>query len=215
MANLFERLKDTVASDLDRLFERKDEKKSIGMLNQYVKQCERETEKMKQLLERHYHLKEAFEQEKKEAKALYEKRAYQVGVASKAGEVELYDFALAEMNQYEGRAARLEEMVEKTERQLADLETKYMKMKHKLKDMHIKRLIIMGRENVANANARMHHVLGAEKTTDQAYTNFEKMENQVTKLEEKNRADYYRSTIDARIAELEKKAEKEEEDLIS
>lgn len=215
MSNLFSRMIDSVAADLNKLLDQKEEKNPTALLNQYVRESERETEKVRILLERQYRLQEEFTKELKEAKELAEKRAYQVEIASKAGEVELYDFALAEKDAYEARAARLELALENTAKQLSELEKKHNEMKHRLKDMHLKRLEIMGRENIANANKRISYVLKADENPEKPFERFEQMESYINRIEEKVNANYHRNTIDARIAELEKQLKKDESDLIS
>ena len=215
MSNLFSKMIDSVAADLNKLLDQKEEKNPTALLNQYVRESERETEKVRILLERQYRLQEEFTKELKEAKELAEKRAYQVEIASKAGEVELYDFALAEKDAYEARAARLELALENSAKQLSELEKKHNEMKHRLKDMHLKRLEIMGRENVANANKRISYVLKADQSPEKPFERFEQMESYINRIEEKVNANYHRNTIDARIAELEKQLKKDESDLIS
>ena len=46
--------------------------------------------------------------------------------------------------QYEARASRLKEIMEQASGQLVELEQKYEDMKHKLKDMNIRRLGVNG-----------------------------------------------------------------------
>jgi len=82
-------------------------------------------------------------------------------------------------------------------------------MKHKLKVMKIRRLELMGRENAARAHYRMNQVLENGKYANESYSRFKEMEAFLDNLEEKVRQDYHRNTIDARIAELERKMAKE------
>jgi len=202
---------DSVAADVHELLDKKEQKNPVKMLNQYLRECEQEVEKVRLLVERQYRLKEELTREHVEAKRFYEKRTHQVEVASRAGVVELYDFALAEKNQYEDRVNRLEEAIREASKQLEELEFKYAEMKHKLKDMQLRRLEIMGRENVARANQRMNFVLEQQqKGKGEANTRFEEMEYYMKRLEKKVETDYYRQTIDARIEQLEN-AEKNKE----
>lgn len=215
MKKLFSRIKYSVSADLHQFLDQKEDSNPIAMLNQYLRECEVETEKVRKLIERQYLLKDEFTRELGEAQKLAEKRAYQVEVASKAGEVELYDFALAEKNQYEERVARLQESEQSAANQLVALERKYEDMKHKLKDMKLKRMEIMGRENVARANQRINKVLDTDQPSGKSYARFEEMEQYLTRLEDKVNTEYYRSTIDSKIAELEKQSKNEESNLIS
>src|SRR3954466_7709781 len=148
MANLFSRIKNVVLADLHGVLDQKEQKNPITLLNQYLRECEQETEKVRKLVERQYRLKDEFTREYNQAVELAAKRKHQAEIASQAGEAELHQFALNEQQQYEERVARLKELVAQSNGQLTDLEQKYEEMKHKLKDMNIRRLELMGRENV-------------------------------------------------------------------
>jgi len=215
MGNLFTRIKDSVTADINEVLDRKEEKNPIKMLNQYLRECEKETEKVRQLVERQCRLKNELSVEYDEAKKMAKKRAYQVEVAAKAGEVELYDFALLEKNQYEERANRLEAAIGKVRKQLDELQLKYTEMKHKLKNMQIRRMELMGRENMANANKRVYRVLEENNRANKSQARFDEIEGYLSKLEDQVKKEYYRNTIDAKIAELEKQEKNEESHSIS
>jgi phage shock protein A len=208
MTNLFTRLKNTIVADLNEVLEQKENKNPIVMLNQYLRECEAETEKVRKLVERQYTLRDGFTQELKQAREYAEKRKYQAEVAQNAGETELYSFASAEQLQYEDRVARLSESLRYTESQLQELEQKYEEMKHKLKDMHIRRMELMGRENLSRAHYQMNKVL--DHDSNQSVPRFQEIESYLDRIEEKVNTSYYRNTIDARIAKLEKEMKKEE-----
>lgn len=210
MSNLFTRLKNTIVADLNEALEKKENKNPIVMLNQYLRECEVETEKVRKLVERQYTLRDGFTRELKQAQELAEKRKYQAEVAQQAGETELYTFASAEQLQYEERAARLSESLRYTENQLQELEQKYEEMKHKLKDMHIRRMELMGRENLSRAHYQMNKVLDSDNLSYQSVSRFQEIESYLDRMEEKVNTSYYRNTIDARIAKLEKEMKKEE-----
>ncbi|MGN1387323.1 MAG: PspA/IM30 family protein [Bacillus sp. (in: firmicutes)] len=214
MSNIFTRMMDSLNADVHELLDKKEQSNPIKMLNQYLRECEQQVEKVRQLVERQYRLKEELMREHAEAKRFYEKRAHQVEVASRAGEVELYDFALAEKNQYEDRVNRLETAIAEASKQLDELEFKYAEMKHKLKDMQLRRLELMGRENVARANQRIDFVLDSQKDgAAKAGARFEEMESYMNRLEKKVETDYYRQTIDARIEQLENEEKNSESNL--
>ena len=214
MSNIFTRMMDSLNADVHELLDKKEQSNPIKMLNQYLRECEQQVEKVRQLVERQCRLKEELMREHAEAKRFYEKRAHQVEVASRAGEVELYDFALAEKNQYEDRVNRLETAIAEASKQLDELEFKYAEMKHKLKDMQLRRLELMGRENVARANQRIDFVLDSQKDgAARAGARFEEMESYMNRLEKKVETDYYRQTIDARIEQLENEEKNSESNL--
>ncbi|MEH7237847.1 PspA/IM30 family protein [Bacillus sp. JJ1562] len=215
MANLLTRIKDTVLADFHGILDEKEKKNPIALLNQYLRQCEAEVEKVRKLVERQHSLKDQFAREHREAAALAEKRMHQAGVAQQAGETELYEFATQEQVAYEERAAKLQEALQNAGAELIGLEKKYEEMKHKLKDMHIKRMELMGRENIARANHRMNQVLDTNAYTSKASRTFEEMESYLDRLENQVNSSYHRNTIDARIAQLEKEVKNEETHSIS
>jgi lia operon protein LiaH len=210
MTNLLTRLKDTVMADLHAAVDQKEKQNPIALLNQYLRQCEQETEKVRKLVERQYSLKDEFTREYTQAVELAGKRKYQAEIASKAGEMELYEFASAEHEQYSGRVQRLGANLEQVNGQLGELERKYEEMKHKLKDMQIRRLELMGRENVTRANHRMNQVLDSNTDSNKAASHFREIDNYLDRLDNQVKSDYYRDTIDARIAQLEKEMKLEE-----
>ena len=215
MTNIFTRIRDSISADLHEVIDQKEQKNPISVLNHYLRQCENETEKVRKLVERQYLLKEEFNREYNEALHLAEKRKHQAEIASKAGEAELYEFALKEQTYYEERVARLNESRGQTNRQLEELEQKYEEMKHKLKDMHIKRMELMGRENMARAQHRMNKVVDNNSYSTKAFSRFEEMESYLDRLEHQVNSAYHRNTIDARIAQLEKQQKNQETNTIS
>ncbi|MGE6753364.1 PspA/IM30 family protein [Rossellomorea sp. NPDC071047] len=215
MANLFQRIKNTVMSDLHEALDKKEKKNPIAVLNHYLRQCEQEVEKVSKLVERQYLLKEEFQKEYQQASALADKRKYQAEVASKANEEGLYEFALQEQKYYEERAVRIQDSKLKATKELEELERKYEEMKHKLKDMYIKRMELMGRENIARAHNKVNSVLESSSGyNNQAFSKFDEIETYLDHLEHGVNSSYYRNTIDAKIAKLEKEVKKEETEAI-
>ncbi|MBT2758375.1 PspA/IM30 family protein [Mesobacillus foraminis] len=215
MTNLFTRIKNTVLADLNEALDKKERKDPIAMLNQYLRECELETEKVRKLLERQHQLKDRFNAEYLQALEMAEKRSSQAEIAQKAGETELASFASQEQSQYAERASRLKEALANAAKQQDELEHKYEDMKHKLKDMHIRRLELMGRENVSRAHQRMDQVIENDAYSDKAYSKFSEIESYLDKIENQVNSSYYRNTIDGRIAELEKELKKQETHSIS
>ncbi|MBN8192235.1 PspA/IM30 family protein [Bacillus sp. NTK074B] len=215
MANLFHRLKNTVMSDLHEAIDKKEKKNPIAVLNHYLRQCEQEVEKVRKLVERQHLLKEEFQKEYQQASVLADKRKYQAEVASKANEEGLYEFALQEQKYYEERAVRIQESKLQATKELEELERKYGEMKHKLKDMYIKRMELMGRENIARAHNKMNSVLESSSGyNNQAFSKFDEIETYLDQLEHGVNSSYYRNTIDAKIAKLEKDMKYEETEAI-
>ncbi|SEH48095.1 Phage shock protein A [Halobacillus karajensis] len=209
MANLFTRLKDSITADLHEALDQKEQKNPIAMLNQYLRESEKETEKVRKLVERQYRLKDEFSHEFQKAQDMADKRTRQAEIAEKAGETDMYEFAIKEKQEYEARAERLQVSRRDSIEQLEALERKYEEMKHKLKDMHVKRMELMGRENIARAHHRMNQVI--KETADKPYSRFSEIDRYIEDLEYKVNSAYYHNTFDSKIAQLEKEVEKQEE----
>ncbi|TCJ03135.1 PspA/IM30 family protein [Cytobacillus praedii] len=203
MTNLLTKIKNTIKADLNEALERKENQNPIALLNQYLQECEQETEKVKKLVDRHSQLKDEFERELAEAAELAEKRKYQAGIASKAGETELYQFASEEQQYYSERAERLRVSLKHIYGQLEELERKYEEMKRKLKDMHIRRMELMGRENVTRANQQINKVLDSTSYSEKPYSRFQEIEGYLSRLENQVNKDFHISSIDSRVAQLE------------
>ncbi|MGA9287199.1 MAG: PspA/IM30 family protein [Anaerobacillus sp.] len=209
MPNLLNRIKDSIEADFHSILDQKEQKNPISLLNHYLRQCEREVEKARKLVERQSTLHGEFGRELDKARRNAEKRAGQAVLASEAGETELYEFAKQEQLQYEERADRLSHSMDEAGLELKRLEQKYEKMKHKLKDMSIKRMELMGKENSVRANHKMDLVL-EESNLDQPFNRFDEMETYIEQLEKKVNRDYAMSSIDEKFHSLEKKAKKQD-----
>jgi lia operon protein LiaH len=212
MNNLFTKIKDIILADLNETLDRKEKQNPIVLLHQYLRQCEQETEKVAKLVERQAALKDEFTREYNQAVEIAEKRKYQAEVALKAGETELYQFASTEHHQYLERAERLNHSLAQVNEQVGQIERKYEEMKQKLKDMDLRRMELMGRENVSRANMQINQVI--DSSGNQSYSKFKDIENYLDRLENKVNSSFYRSTIDARIAQLEKEFEDKPVNLI-
>jgi len=204
MTNLFTRIKDIIIADLNETLHQKEKQNPIVKLNQYLRQCEQETAKVGKLVERQSQLKDEFMREYSQAIELAEKRKYQAEIALKAGEEEICQFAATEHQQYSERAQRLKASLAQVSEQLSELERKHEEMKQKLKDMHLRRMELMGRENVTRANLGMNQVLESESSSYQSNSKFMDIENYLDQLEQKVSSSFYRSTIDAKLAQIEK-----------
>src|SRR5699024_2154242 len=207
MSNIWTRIKDSVSTHLQNMLDQKEQNNPIASLNQYLRQSEQEKEKVRKLVERQYKLRDEFTREYHKAQDMADKRLKQAGVAEKAGEEEMHAFAVKEHEEYKARADRMKASREEAVQQLETLEQKYEEMKHKLKDMHLRRMELMGRENVAHANQQMSQVI--EDTSDKLFSRFEELEQYIEGLEYKVNSSYYRSTFDSKIAKLEKEMQEQ------
>lgn len=208
MANIFSRIKDTISADIHGMLDEKEEQNPMAKLNQYLRESEKETEKVRKLVERQYRLKEEFTREYHQAKEMADKRKKQSDVAQKAGEESMYQFAIQEYEEYQARADRMDQMRQQASEQLESLEQKYEEMKHRLKDMRLKRMELMGRENIARAHNRINHVM--DQSAETPYSKFSELDQYMQNIEHKVNSAYYRNTFDSKIEQLEKRMKEQE-----
>ena len=212
MVNLLQRLKYTIEADLHHLFDKKEEKNPIAMLNQYVREAEKQTEETGKWLERQGQLKQKLEKELEETMEMHDKRSKQLELAKLSGEQDLISFAEQEIQTYTQRSIVLRDSIDKTTEELFGLERKYEEMKHKIKDMKVRQLQLMGKENVVRAHNQMDHVLNPESTgnSNKRLTSFDEMENYIERLGQKIDREHEVTSMEERLALLEKQATKKE-----
>lgn len=156
MNALWYRLKYAVQEDLNSLMDKPQKKGNpLAQLNAYFAEAEKQTAEVGKLLKRQGRLKEELEQEKQEAQAMAEKRRQQLELAVLTGEQDLISFAQSEVDAYEQRAAKLSTSIADAMEELLSLERQFEQMKHRIKDMRVRQLQLMGKENVARAQHKM------------------------------------------------------------
>ncbi|MFF2794297.1 PspA/IM30 family protein [Lysinibacillus xylanilyticus] len=197
--NLFQRFKYTIEADLHQLFDKKEQKNPIAMLNQYIREAEKQTEQTGKLLERQGQLKEKLEQEFKQNAELLAKREAQLKLATTSGEQDLIDFASDEVAAYTARNNTLQASIEASTREYFELERKFETMKHKIKDMKVRQLQLMGKENVTRAHHQMDGMIAKNNKT-----NFEDLESYIDKLSYQIDKDHEVTSFESRLAQLEK-----------
>lgn len=202
MTNIFTRIKDSVLADIHGIIDEKEQKNPVATLNQFLRQAEQEKEKVRKALERQYRLKDEFTKEYHEANDRAKKRLAQAEIAKAANESDLQHFALKEYEEYNERATRMNEARENIVQQIDQMERKYREMNHKLKDMHLKRMELMGRENVAKANYQMNMVFRDDM--EKPINRFYELEKYIERIEQQVNQVYYESTFDEKIASLER-----------
>lgn len=208
MANLFARIKDSISADMHDLLDQKEEKNPMSLLNRYLREGEREAEKVRRLVERQHCLKDEFTREYQEALEKATKRKYQSEIAQKAGEESLYEFAIKEKEAFLIRSERLKGARDEAVGELEKLEQQYESMKYKLKEMHLKRMEMMGRENIARANYTINSVM--DQSNEKACSRFNDIEMYLNNLEQKVNSAYFKETFDSKISQLERKLAKGE-----
>ncbi|EPC8419794.1 MULTISPECIES: PspA/IM30 family protein [Bacillus] len=201
--SLFGRVREAILADFHNVLDEKERKNPIAMLNQYLRDSEREITKIEKLIERHKTLKSNFARELEQARYFVNKRSKQAIVAQEAGELQLHERALEEVAYYEGQVTRLEEMYAGVVDQIDELERRLAEMKNKLKEMHAKRMELMARENMAHANRRMNTAMH-KMDENNPFLRFEEIEDHIRDLESRINEEHERDTFDMKIAKLER-----------
>lgn len=203
---LLQRIRYTIEADLHHFFDKKEEKNPIAMLNQYIREAEKKTEETGKFLERQGQLKEQLEKEYAQAAEMHTKRQEQMALAQLSGEQDLIDFATAEMHTYANRLDVLQASIDQASTEFFGLERKFEEMKHKIKDMKVRQLQLMGKENVVRAHTQMDRVLTPEAATKQQQRlgTFEEMEAYINRLGQKIDKEHEVTTMEQRLAALEK-----------
>jgi phage shock protein A len=223
MANLFKRIKDVVVEELQEALDSKE-------LKSFLSKCEIEVAKVEALIRRQDTLNTKFHQEKDEAAAMAAKRYRQAEIALQANEPELALRAQEEADYYADLAARLEEKCQKAEKELIQLKSQLGDMKRKLKELQIKWMELVSRENIANITQAFKETLNKYASTqsptpaskpdediDQQIKDLEEnmtaaplddIDQQIVSLEKKNETDTVLDDIDQRIAKIQEQLNK-------
>ena len=201
MNSLWYRLKYSVQSDLHTFFDKKEDKNPIAMLNQYIREAEKQTDSVGKLLERQGKLKVELQKELLEAEKMVDKRHHQLELARTVGEEDLVVFAEEEVAAYESRATTLSESIMNAANELISLERKFEEMKHKVKDMKVRQLQLMGKENVTRAHHRMDQFISPEDAKDQVATVAE-MNKYIENLGGKIEREFETSSMERRLESL-------------
>ncbi|PSL25054.1 phage shock protein A (PspA) family protein [Planomicrobium soli] len=210
MTTLWERFKFAVATDMDKVLTKREEKNPIALLNQYITEAEKQTETTGKWLERQAQLTRKLEKELAEASAMLDKRTSQLELANASGESDLADFAEMEVAAYSNRVAELNASISENFSELNRLEQRYEEMKHKVKDMKVKQLQLMGKENATRAHYQMDKVLSPELVAERIGS-YDDMASYIKKLGTKIEDDYERSDMERRLEVLEKNSAKHQE----
>ena len=195
----FKRLRYTVEADVSSFLEKRERKNPIALLNQYLRQAEAKTKETKACLKRQQQLKEQFHLQLQDNRSLLQKRQQQLALVEQAEEIDLLAFAQQEVAAYSARHETLTQSLAQAEQDYVELEQKYEQMKHKLKDMRVRQLQLMGKENVVRAHHQMNDVMQAHTTGDES---FAEMESYIDQLSDRIEADYSVTTFEQRLEKL-------------
>ena len=209
MTDLFTKLKRTLEADLYEVMETKDKKHPLYKLNQYLRESENEVGQVQRLIERQYRLKDEVKREHQAAYDMAQKRKDQAEIArSTEGAEELYEYAVREQTIYEERASRLEHMLVQIELDLKQLEEKFTAMQQSLKDMHIKRLELMGQDNLSKVYGKMEELIEKGRVPNGKRKSSNRDSDP---LDMRVRANHYGMIMDTRLAAMEKDVKNRED----
>lgn len=208
MNAFWHRLKYTVQEDLNSLMEKKNGKENpLEQLNQYFLEAQQQTAEIGKLLERQGRLKEELENERQDADLMAMKRRRQLELAEATGEEELISFAKSEVEAYEGRVARLSASIQEATQELLSLERKFEEMKHRVKDMRVRQLQLMGKENVKRADEKMNRFVAPENI----FSSLDDLHTYIENLGGTTRTTQSASSMEQRLDSLEKNNAKSQE----
>lgn len=201
MNAFWHRVKYTVQEDLNKWMDKPQRKENpLEMLNQYFLDAQKQTAEIGKLLERQGKLKEELENERQDAELMAMKRRHQLELAEETGEAELITFAQEEVEAYEGRVARLSASIQEATEELLSLERKFEEMKHRVKDMRVRQLQLMGRENVTRAKEKMDRFV----KPDQSFSTLDDLHSYIENLGSGRRTRQSHSSMEQRLDSLEK-----------
>lgn len=201
MTNLFNRFKYQIQADLHYFFDKKATKNPVSLLNQYIREAEAQTNDTGKLLERQGQVKVELEKELALTNEMLEKRTKQLQLAEQTEETDLITFAKEEVETYSARKHQLLVSIDANARDYFELERKYEIMKHKVKDMKVRQLQLMSKENVTRAHYQMDKVIHQNEQTSESIDELnDYIENLATNIDRQ----YEVTTFEARLAQLEK-----------
>ncbi|MFB1083363.1 PspA/IM30 family protein [Jeotgalibacillus sp. JSM ZJ347] len=194
MTNVLSKITEVIKQDILEAKWNREQLNPVNEIQREIKECQASVKKAKQLTERQELLKREFEKEYTHAKSMAAKRKEHVQLAEEAGEESLAAAALREFNFYSERAERLEKTLSEANSQLENLELQLESHTFQLKDLELKRLEYMAKENAVigeKQSARMKEATDE----DRRYAQIEKHLKENAKKKEE-------LTIDEQIEQL-------------
>lgn len=161
MNELWYKFKFAVQDDLEQLTAKRNTQNAADVLNETIKEAEQQTKAVGKLLERQRILRDEVTKELLEAEQLTDKRTEQLSLAEATGDEALINYAKDEAEAYSRRRDELRSLETETTESMIALERRFESMKHKVKDMQVRRLKLMGEENAKRANSRMDRIFSA------------------------------------------------------
>ncbi|WP_432353903.1 PspA/IM30 family protein [Sporosarcina sp. A2] len=162
MNELWYKFKFAVQEDIEHVTAKRKSQNAADVLNETIKEAEQQTKAVGKLLDRQKVLRDEVVKELLEAEHLTDKRTEQLALAEAMGEEELINYAKDEVEAYSLRTDELRSLETDTTESIIALERRFESMKHKVKDMQVRRLKLMGEENAKRANIRMDRIFAAD-----------------------------------------------------
>lgn len=167
MNTLWYKFKFAVQEDLEKFAQKKTSQNAADRLNETICEAEQQTKAVGVLLDRQRVLRDEIVKEQQEAERMTERRAEQLRLAEASGDEELIRYAADETENYRRRRDELRVLAEETTDSMIQLERRFENMKHRVQDMRVRRLKLMGDENVSRANHRMDRIFNTDLTPAQ------------------------------------------------
>lgn len=161
MNELWYKFKFAVQDDIEQITAKRNTQNAADVLNETIKEAEQQTKAVGKLLERQRILRDEVTKELLEAEQLTDKRTEQLSLAEATGDEALINYAKDEAEAYSRRRDELRSLETDTTESMIALERRFESMKHKVKDMQVRRLKLMGEENAKRANSRMDRIFSA------------------------------------------------------
>lgn len=154
----------------------------VSMLNQYLRDMEEEIDKAEEAIVKQTMIQKKFEQYKKEAKHMVDKRVRQATLAVEAGEEELARKALFDKKQYVSKIDHYSELKEESSRQVHSLKEQLKEMKDKYDQMRDRKYELISRANAAKTKKQMNSAMN-RFDSDSALKGFQRMEERIMEWE--------------------------------
>jgi len=201
MENVFNRFMYQIEADLQHFFDKKAAKNPISLLNRYIREAEAQTNNTGKLLERQAQVKVELEKQLADTNEMLEKRTRQLQLAKETEETDLIAFAQREVEAYSTRKQQLLISIDANTHDYVELERKYETMKHKIKDMKVRQLQLMSKENGTRAHYQMDKIIQHNEHTPESINELnDYIENLASNIDHQ----YDVTTFEARLTQLEK-----------
>lgn len=177
---IFKRIKTIVSADINETLDKMEN--PLSMLNQYLRDMEKQMEEAKGALANQLYLEKKYELLVADEEAVVVKRARQAELAVSRNEEEIAKMALQEKILHEAKVSSYREQYEITKTQTEKLKEQISLLMEKFQELQYKKLVLVSRAHAAKSVKEGQAML-ASFHSDQAVSGFAKAEEQVRRLE--------------------------------